>query len=51
MVFWPLMTTGAGATAVQIADEPRVVVDCKVYPVALVGQVKTTSVPAGVMVS
>ena len=44
------MMTGAGALVVQTAGE-RFVVDCKVKPVALVGQVKRTFAPAGVMVS
>jgi len=41
-VFCPLTMTGAGELAVQTADEPRLVVDCKVKPVEFVGQVKMT---------
>jgi len=44
-VFWPAVTTGAGELVLQTADEPRLVVDCKVNPAALVGQVKT--IPLG----
>ena len=50
-VFRPLATTGAGELVVQTADEPRFVVDCRVNPVALVGQVKITLAPEGMMVS
>jgi len=33
-VFCPLITTGAGETALQTAGETRFVVDCKVNPAA-----------------
>ena len=49
-VFCPLTVPGA-ARLVVTADEPRFVVDCKVNPVALVGQLKMTFAPAGVIVS
>ena len=41
-VFCPLTTTGPGETVAQTTDETRFVVDCKVNPAALVGQVKIT---------
>src|SRR5438477_12628378 len=44
-VFWPAITTGAGELVTQAAGETRLVVDCKVNPAALVGQVKT--IPLG----
>ena len=44
-VFCPLMTTGAGETALQPVVETRFVLDCKVRPVKLVGQVKMILVP------
>ena len=55
-VFCPLATTGPGETVVQTADETRFVVDCRVYPVysnpaTLVGHVKITYAPEGVIVS
>jgi len=50
-VFCPLTTTGAGVTGVQTAGEARLVVDCSVKPAALVGQVKSTFAPAGLIVS
>ena len=43
--FWPPTTTGDGETVLQTAAEPRFGEDCKVYPVALVGQLKTILVP------
>ena len=49
-VFCPLTTTGAGELVVQTADEPRLVVDCRVKPVALVGHVKMTLAPQGINV-
>ena len=49
-VFCPLTTTG-GELVVQTANESRFVVDCKVNPVALVGHVKITLAPEGMMVS
>src|ERR1019366_5188029 len=49
--YCPLTTTGAGELVVQTADEPRFVVDCRVNPVALVGHVKITLAPEGMMVS
>ena len=45
--FCPSATTGPGETVVQAAGETRFVADCKVNPVALVGQVKITSAPEG----
>ena len=51
-MFCPLTTTGAGALVVQkTADEPRLVVDCKVNPVASVGHVKMVFSPEGIKVS
>src|SRR6266536_521309 len=50
-VFWPLTTTGVGELVLQTAGEARLVVDCKVNPTALVGHVKMTLVPEGMMVS
>ena len=50
-VFCPLTTTGAGELVVQTAGETRFVVDCKVNPAALVGHVKITLAPEGMMVS
>jgi hypothetical protein len=50
-VFCPLTTALVGETALQAADEPRLVLDSKVNPVALVGHVKTTLAPEGMMVS
>ena len=49
--FWPLRTMGPGETLVQIAGETGLVVDCKVNPVALVGQVRITLAPEGMIVS
>ena len=50
-VFWPLTRTGAGELVVQIADEPRFVVDCKVNPAALVGHVGMTYAPEVIVVA
>ena len=50
IAFWPSMTTGSGETVVQSA-ETRFVVDCKVNPAALVGQVKIIFTPEGISVS
>ena len=50
-VFCPLTTTGAGELVVQTAGETRFVVDCKVNPAALVGHVKITYGPEGIIVS
>ncbi len=50
-VFWRLRTTGPGETLVQIAGETRLVVDCKVNPAALVGQVRMTFALEGMIVS
>ena len=44
------MTTGAGELVLQ-TGETRFVVDCKVNPTALVGHVKMTFVPEGMIVS
>ncbi len=41
-VFWPLATTGSGETVVQNAGETRFVVDCKLNPAALVGNVSVS---------
>jgi hypothetical protein len=43
-VFCPLMTTGVGELVVQ-TGEARLVVDCKLSPVALVGHVKQHLLP------
>ena len=47
----PFTTTGAGRLVVHIDEVPRSVVDCGVKPVAVVGHVKTTFLPAAVIVS
>jgi len=44
------MMTGAGETVVQTADETGFVVDCKLNPTALVGHVKITLAPEGMLV-
>src|ERR1035441_10818841 len=44
-VFCPLTTTGPVEMEIHAAGERRFVVDCKVNPVALVGHIKTKSVP------
>src|SRR5438105_13661563 len=49
-VFCPLTMTGAGGLAIH-TGERRFVVDCKLNPVALVGQVKITFDPERMMVS
>ena len=49
--FCPLTTTGPGEKVVQTAEEPRLVVDCKVNPVALVGHVKITFGSEAIIVS
>ena len=49
--FCPLTTTGAGELVIQTAGETRFVVDCKLNPAALVGQVKITFAPQGMIVS
>ena len=46
-----MTTTGFGETEVQVAGETRLVVDCRVNLVALVGQLRITLVPEAVMVS
>src|SRR5260221_9445588 len=46
----PLTTTGAGELVVQ-TGETRFVVDCNVNPTALVGHVKMTFAPEGMIVS
>ena len=48
--FCPLTTTGAGELVIQTAGETRFVVDCYVNPVALVGHVKITLAPEGIIV-
>jgi hypothetical protein len=45
------VTIGAGELVLQTAGEARLVVDCKVYPAALVGHVKITLGPEGIAVS
>ena len=50
-VFRPLTTIGVEITLVQTAGETKSVADCKVNPVALLGQDRTTSVPADAMVN
>jgi hypothetical protein len=47
----PLRMTGAGKLVFQTVGETRLVVDSKMKPVALVGQVKMTLVPERMMVS
>ncbi len=49
--FCLLTMTVAGETVVQTADETRFVEDCKLNPAALVGQVRMTFVPEGMIVS
>ena len=44
------MTSGARRLVVQVADEPRFVVDCRVKPVKLVCQDRITFGPAWVIV-
>src|SRR5437762_3495317 len=51
IVFCPLTTTGPGETVLQTAVATRFVVNCKVNPVALVGHVKITFAPEGMIVS
>jgi hypothetical protein len=51
MLFIPLTTAAAAETGVQSVDGARFVVDWRVNPVALVGQVKITFGAAGVMLS
>ena len=50
-VFCPLTTTGPGELVLQSAGETRIVVDCKVNPVASVGHVKMTFAAERNMVS
>ncbi len=50
-VLLPLMTTGAGETALQTAVGAKLVAVCNVNPAALVGHVKITSLPERVMAS
>ena len=50
-VFCPLTTIGGEELVLQTAEEPRLVVDCKVNPMVLVGHVKITYGPEGTMVS
>jgi hypothetical protein len=47
ITFWPFVTE----TTFQITGEIRFVVDSKLKPVTLVGHVKITFVPEGVIVS
>ncbi len=44
-VFCPLTTTGVGEFVVQTTGEIKFVVDCKVYPMALVGHFRITFAP------
>src|ERR1039458_10856348 len=46
-----LTMTAAGETLLQTVVKTRLVVDCKVNPVALVGHVKITLAPEGMIVS
>ena len=46
-----LTMTGRGVFVIQSAGDTRLVVDCKVYPVKLVGQVTITLVPEWTMAS
>ena len=50
-VFCPLTITGAGELVAHTAGEARFVVDCKVNPAALVGQVKITLALEGMIVN
>ena len=50
-VFCPLTMTEAGELVVQIADESRLVEECRVKPVELAGQVKITFTPEAITVS
>src|SRR6185369_100694 len=50
-VFCPLLTNGASEFVLQSPGESRLVVDCKVKPMALVDQVKTTFALEGMMIS
>ena len=50
-VFCPLTMTEAGELVVQIADETRLVEECRVKPVELAGHVKITLTPEAVIVS
>src|ERR1700675_4205630 len=49
-VFCPLTTTGAGELVVQ-TDDARLVVDCRLKPVELVGHIKKNCCPEGRIVS
>ena len=49
--FCPPMTAGEGELVAQPPGEARFVVDCRAYPVALVGHVKITLAPECVIVS
>lgn len=44
-VFFPLITTGDVKLVTQDDAETGLVVDCKTYPMALVGHVKIASFP------
>jgi hypothetical protein len=50
-VFSPLMTTGDRETVVQPAAGPRLVVDCKMNLMPLVGHVRATFSGVGVIIS
>src|SRR6266481_6257354 len=50
-VFRPLTTTGSGETLVQTAGGIRFVVHFKANPAALVGHVKITFAPEGIILS
>ena len=50
-VFVPLRTTGAGETVFQKVVAKRFVVDFKMNPVSLVGQVRITFAPDSVIAS
>ena len=50
-MFCPFATTGAGRLVVHIDDGPKLVVNCKVKLVTLVGQVRITFGPPAVIAS
>ncbi len=45
-----MMKTGSGETVVQTAGGVRSLVDCSVNPTGVLGQLRMTFVPAGVIV-
>ena len=44
-MFWPLITVAGEEIVVQIADGPRFVLECRLNPLADVGQLKITFDP------